>query len=121
MGKRLVNDLKQIIETFNQSLAEHLPALKNEINSLIQNKTRDSTEIEHCLDTLLSLTFHGDGDDLLFSFWNIIKLLIKKLHCSIGMNTMVRKTKYGYLFFFNDCLSRLNIYSRFSPSDILIS
>lgn len=64
MDKRLVNDLKQIIETFNLSLAEHLPALQNEVSSLIDTQTKDSTEIEHCLDTLLSLTTHGVGNDL---------------------------------------------------------
>ena len=64
MDKQLVNDLKQIIEVFNQSLAQHLPALNNEVSSLIESKTKDSTEIEHCLDTLLSLTTHGVGDDL---------------------------------------------------------
>jgi len=64
MDKQLVNDLKQIIEAFNQSLAMHLPALNNEVSSLIESKTKDSTEIEHCLNTLLSLTTHGVGDDL---------------------------------------------------------
>ena len=64
MDKQLVNDLKQIIEAFNQSLSVHLPALKNEVVTLIDCKSKDSTEIEHCLDTLLSLTIHGIGDDL---------------------------------------------------------
>lgn len=43
MDKQLVNDLKQIIEAFNQSLAVHLPALNNEVSSLIESKTKDST------------------------------------------------------------------------------
>lgn len=64
MDKQLVNDIKQIIDSFNQSLAELLPALESEIDLLISERTTDANQIEHCLDTLLSLTTHGIGDDL---------------------------------------------------------
>ncbi len=64
MDKQLVNDIKQIIDSFNQSLAEHLPALESEIDLLISEKINNANEIEHYLDTLLSLTTHGIGDNL---------------------------------------------------------
>lgn len=64
MNKQLVNDLKRIIDSFNQSLAQCLPTLGAEVNVLITSKSKDATEIEHYLDTLLSLTAHGVGDDL---------------------------------------------------------
>lgn len=64
MDKQFFNEIKQIIESFNQSLLVHLPALKNEVNEIIERNSKDSNEIEHCLDTLLSLTIHGVADDL---------------------------------------------------------
>lgn len=64
MDKQLLNEIKQIIESFNQSLAIHLPALKIEVNGIIERNSKDSNEIEHCLDTLLSLTIHGVADNL---------------------------------------------------------
>jgi hypothetical protein len=64
MDKHFFNEIKQIIESFNQSLTLHLPALENEVNGIIEHNSKDSNEIEHCLDTLLSLTIHGVADDL---------------------------------------------------------
>lgn len=78
MGKQFINDLRQIIEVFNQSLAEHLPTLKNEVKRLVQSGNTDSTEIEHCLDTLLSLTTHGVGDDLFIQLLEYYKTVDKE-------------------------------------------
>lgn len=64
MDKQFVNEIKQIIESFNQSLVAHLPTLKNEVNSIIERNSKDSNEIEFCLDILLSLTINGVADDL---------------------------------------------------------
>lgn len=64
MDKQFFNNIKQIIESFNQSMAIHLPTLENEVNGIIERNSKDSNEIEHCLDTLLSLTIRGVADNL---------------------------------------------------------
>ena len=48
MDKQFFNEIKQIIESFNQSLSVHLPALKNEVNGIIERNSKDSNEIEYC-------------------------------------------------------------------------
>ncbi len=59
-----INDLVQIIRSFNESLKKHLPALEKEVNTLIESKCKDNNTIEHVLDTLLSLTMHNIADNL---------------------------------------------------------
>lgn len=61
---KLVNDIKSAIDTFHKSLAMHVPALQQEVNNIIAQKSTDQNNIEHHLDTLLSLTAHGIGDKL---------------------------------------------------------
>lgn len=75
MDKRFFNEIKQLIESFNQSLAEYLPALKNEVNDIIDRNSKDSNEIEHCLDTLLSLTNKGVADDLFIQLLEYYKTI----------------------------------------------
>lgn len=58
------NDIKLLIEDFNKSLQSHMPALENEVRRLINTKSEEHNIIEHHLDTLLSLTIHGVGDNL---------------------------------------------------------
>ena len=60
----LVDDLKELIVAFNDSLKQHLPALEQEVDFLIISKSRKENEIENMLDTILSLTMHGVGDAL---------------------------------------------------------
>jgi DNA replication initiation complex subunit (GINS family) len=64
MEKDLFQDIKQMIEGFQASLAQHLPALEAEVNQLIQTKNQDKNTIEYTLDTLLSLTGLGVGKEL---------------------------------------------------------
>jgi len=59
-----INDLVQIIRSFNESLKKHLPALENEVNILIESKCKENNAIEYVLDTLLSLTMHNIADNL---------------------------------------------------------
>lgn len=53
-----------MIEAFQQSLQQHLPALEAEINHLIDSKNTDVNTIENTLDTLLSITDWGVGREL---------------------------------------------------------
>lgn len=52
------------IQLFQNDLKHYLPALEKEVFQLIKNKSNNSKEIEMMLDTLLSLTDLGIGDDL---------------------------------------------------------
>jgi hypothetical protein len=42
----------------------HVPALQQEVNTIIAQKSTHQNNIEHHLDTLLTLTAHGIGDKL---------------------------------------------------------
>ena len=64
MPKDIFQNIKQIIVDFQQSIAQHLPALEQEVNQLIQSKSNDKNSIENTLDTLLSLIDMGMGKDL---------------------------------------------------------
>lgn len=64
MDRQFLNEIKHIIQSFNESLEAYLPALEKEINTLIETKNTDNHTIETCLDTLLSLASHGIADDL---------------------------------------------------------
>ena len=64
MRDKALNDIKQIIIQFNESLKQHLPLLESEVDTLISSHATDRNAIENCLDTLLSLTMHGVADDL---------------------------------------------------------
>lgn len=64
MSEKITNDIKQIIERFNETMKLQSPLLAIEVNILITSKCTDSNTIENCLDTLLTLTAHGFADDL---------------------------------------------------------
>lgn len=64
MNMKLTNEIASLIQSFNDSLQLHLPALEKDIKMLIDKKSTDTKTIEHYLDTLLSLTMHGIGDKL---------------------------------------------------------
>ncbi len=69
------SDIKQIIESFQQSLSKYLPAMKSEVNSLIESKSTDSKLIEYYLGTLLSLSTHGIGNDLFIQLLEYYKTI----------------------------------------------
>ena len=75
MDKKLITELGSIIQSFNQSLQSHLPALEKEVKQLIKTKSVDTNTIEHYLDTLLSLTMHGIGDILFVQLLDYYKTL----------------------------------------------
>lgn len=58
------NNIKNTIEEFQNSLQRQLPALEADVNALIKNKVQDKNTIEYSLDTLVSLTDMGVGQDL---------------------------------------------------------
>ena len=64
MEKDEFADIKQLVEMFQQNMKQHLPALKTDIESLINAGSKDSNIIAHTLDTLLSLTQMGVGTAL---------------------------------------------------------
>ena len=64
MKNDLLIEIKQLVDKFQLSMMENLPALENETNLLIQSNSRDTNTIERMLDTLLSLTSFGIGKDL---------------------------------------------------------
>lgn len=64
MDKKLINEISRTIQTFNDFLQAHLPALEIEVNSLIESENKDCQLIENYLDSLLSITAHGVADDL---------------------------------------------------------
>jgi hypothetical protein len=75
MDKKFITDIGNIIQSFNQSLQLHLPALENAVNELIDSKNRDVRTIEYYLDTLLSLTMHGVGDKLFVKLLDYYKTI----------------------------------------------
>lgn len=75
MDKKLITEIGNIIQSFNQSLQQHIPALAKEVKQLIDEKTVDVKIIEHYLDTLLSLTMHGVGDNLFIKLLEYYKTL----------------------------------------------
>jgi hypothetical protein len=64
MQNNAFNNIKKTIEEFQNSLQRQLPALEADVNALIKNKVQDKNTIEYNLDTLLSLTDMGVGQDL---------------------------------------------------------
>ncbi len=75
MDKKLITEVGSIIQSFNQSLQQHLPALEKEVKQLIDAKTGDAKIIELYLDTLLSLTIHGIGDNLFIQLLEYYKTI----------------------------------------------
>jgi hypothetical protein len=63
------------IQKFRKSIAAQLPALENEVNSIVTRKEKDSKTIEHLLDTLLSLSTAGVAEDLFIRLLNYYKTI----------------------------------------------
>ncbi|MFC3813277.1 hypothetical protein [Lacihabitans lacunae] len=63
-SNKMFADISKIIHSFNESLAAHIPKIDAEITQMIDNKNKDTQVIERYLDTLLSLTMYGIGDEL---------------------------------------------------------
>ena len=62
--KQLTDDIISVIKSFQDGLKQYLPALEQEALQLINTKSTDKNTIENILDTILSLTGFGVGDDL---------------------------------------------------------
>jgi hypothetical protein len=62
--EKLRNEIIEMVTAFQESLAQHLPALQQAVQAIIARKAINESEIEHLLDTLLSLTAHGMGNEL---------------------------------------------------------
>ncbi len=60
----LISDLKDIISDFHKNMREYLPPLESIIDELIAKKSKNTNEIEHLLDTLLSMCQLGIGNAL---------------------------------------------------------
>ena len=75
MPKDIFQNIKQIIVDFQQSIVQHLPALEQEVNQLIQSKNNDKNSIENILDTLLSLIDMGMGKDLFIQLLEYYKTI----------------------------------------------
>ncbi len=64
MEEDLFKNIKQTIDVFQDSLKQHLPAIEADVNQLIDSKNKNTKTIEHTLDTLLSLTGLGIGENI---------------------------------------------------------
>ena len=64
MNPEFLNNIKQLIQTFHEKMEEQMPALQQEVNELIVSKNKNPKQIEHSLDTLLSLATHGIAEPL---------------------------------------------------------
>lgn len=64
MEEELFKNIKQTIDVFQDSLKQHLPAIEADVNQLINSKNQNTKTIEHTLDTLLSLTSVGIGENI---------------------------------------------------------
>lgn len=73
--EQLQSEISQLIQSFNESLKKHLPALSAEVEKLISEKITDKNTIENTLDILLSLTMHGFGDDLFIKLLEYYKTI----------------------------------------------
>ena len=76
--EKLVSDISNLIRGFQQELETTLPILESQVNDLIETKSKDSNEIGHCLDTLLSLTYMGVGDALFVKLLEYYKIVDKE-------------------------------------------
>jgi len=75
MEKEFVNELANVIRSFLEDLRRHLPALKRDVNHLIEGKESNTNTVGRCLDTLLSLTMHGIGNELFFKLLEYYRTL----------------------------------------------
>jgi hypothetical protein len=75
MEKDLFQNIKQTIETFQQTLQQHLPQLEEEINHLIASGNQDKNIIENTLDTLLSLASMDVGKELFIKLLEYYKTI----------------------------------------------
>lgn len=71
----ILNQIKETIQTFQQSLQSHLPALESEINAIITNKEQNKNTLEYSLDTLISLTDMGVGNELFIKLLDYYKTI----------------------------------------------
>jgi hypothetical protein len=75
MSKDNLKDIKNIIDAFQQSLHQHLPALETETNHVITSKSANTKTIENILDTLFPLTQMGVGKELFLKLLEYYKTI----------------------------------------------
>ncbi|MEN0051206.1 MAG: hypothetical protein AAF806_29345 [Bacteroidota bacterium] len=61
---KLVSEISNLIRSFQEQMEAFLPDLELEVQQIIEQKNKNTNEIENYLDTLLSLCQHGVGDKL---------------------------------------------------------
>lgn len=75
---KILKDIKELVDAFNQSIIQQLPQLEERVNEIIKLKNDNCQDIEHTLDTLLSLTIHGFGDELFIKLLEYYKIIDAK-------------------------------------------
>ena len=75
MQNKGLDDIVNIIRSFNEKLQSYLPALEIEVNKIITTAEKDVNIIEGYLDTTLSLTAHGVGVDLFIKLLEYYKTI----------------------------------------------
>ena len=76
--KKLASHIGNLIKDFQEQLKAHLPYLEMEVKQIITDKSTDANKIENYLDTILSLTHHGVGDDLYIQLLEYYKTVDEK-------------------------------------------
>jgi hypothetical protein len=64
MEEDLFKNIKHSIEAFQETINQHLPALEADVNQIIISQNQNTKTIEHTLDTLLSISNIGIGENL---------------------------------------------------------
>ncbi|ANI89713.1 hypothetical protein A9P82_10680 [Arachidicoccus ginsenosidimutans] len=59
-----LDDIKQLIRQFHETMEKQLPLLENEVQNIITNGITDQNTIGYYLDTLLSFIDYGLGKDI---------------------------------------------------------
>lgn len=75
MNDNTFKDIRNIIDTFQKSLQQHLPALEGEVDQIIASKCLDAQTIERTLDTLLSIAQIGVGRELFIKLLDYYKTI----------------------------------------------
>jgi hypothetical protein len=70
---KLVSDIKQLADAFQQSMKVHLPVLEQEVDKIIKRQSRNEKEIEYMLDTLYSLVLSGMDNGLFIKLLDYYK------------------------------------------------
>lgn len=75
---KIVKDISGIIKSFQKQMTKHLPGLEMEVQAIINQKSKDRNKIENMLDSILSLTDIGIGDELFVKLLEYYKTVSAK-------------------------------------------